>query len=357
MMRVIRVALVMLTVPVSAQTDDAFWRHWTSREATAAPRAIALGGADVALTDDASSSASNPALPATLWRHEYGAAFGTGRGTGLGQLGAGRWSPHGLAGAVSLRRPVAVSARTSSDRLDAELTEVGVQIARRRGPHLALGLGLSATRLTLTGESAVVHDGARVRAGAGADSTRLGAALGAAWESSLWTAAVAVHSGATFAATRTATRNGVWDDAGSNVSVRRPWRASMGGVARPTLRLSLYAQADLRGAGGLRRVARSPSSSPLVPERAGLAALRAGAQYALPLQRFSVIVRAGVARSSEAGLRELALDRSGARARPATSPARTRLTSGLGVAFDRATLDVAHDGAGRWTMEIRLRRS
>lgn len=347
-------ALFVLALPAAAQTDDALWRLWSSREGTLAPRSLALGGADIALSDDASAAPANPALSATLWRHEAAASF---TGARLAHVGVARWSANGLTGAVHLRRPTRVSERAPFGRLDIALTEVGAQVARRYGPHLALGIGVTATRLVLSGESAVVVDGARLRTGVGADSLRMGGSLGAVWETPVWTAAAALHSGATFAGMRTATRNGAWDDAGSPVEVRRPWRASVGASVRPTLRLSLHAQADLRGAGLLRRAARElVSRPPLAPEGAGWAAWRAGVQYALPLERVSVVLRAGVARLSAAGLRAETVDSSGARTLVSATPARTRVTAGVGLAFEKTTLDVANDGAGRWSVEIRLRR-
>ncbi len=354
MTRTAIVALFVLAVRATAQTDDDLWRLWSSREEILAPRSLALGGADVALTDDASASPRNPALAATLWRHEAAASFA---GASLAHVGAARWSANGLTGAVHVRRPTSFSARAPFGRLDVELTEVGAQVARRYGSRLALGLGVTATRLVLSGESATVVDSARLRSGAGADSLRLGGSLGAVWETSVWTAAAALHSGATFDGTRTATRNGVWDDAGSLFEVRRPWRASVGASVRPTLRLSLYAQADLRGAGVLRRAVHELASRPArAPEQAGWAAWRAGVQYALPLERVSVVLRAGVARLSDAGLRTAASDSAGARTLVSATAARTRITAGLGLAFEKTTLDIANDGAGRWSVEIRLRR-
>ncbi len=342
--------LLLVAPPLAAQTDDAYWRLWSSREERTSPRSTALGGADAALADDASAAARNPALPALLWRHEYAASIGE---SGLAHASVGRWSAHGYSAAAHVRRPTAASAAMAGSRLDFELTEVGVQLARRVGSRLAVGAGLSATRLTVTGESARVVAGTTLRAGAAADSTRVGAALGAVWETSRWTAAAAVHTGATFEATRTSTHGGAWDDRGTTFAVRRPWRASIGAVARPSLRVSLHAQADLRGPGTLRRAARELAAATVIaPERAGVDALRAGAQYALPLERISLIARAGVARLAEAGLR---VSSAGTRS-AGTAPARTRLTAGAGVAFEKTTLDVAYDGAGRWSFEIRLRR-
>jgi hypothetical protein len=88
-------------------------------------------------------------------------------------------------------------------------------------------------------------------------------------------------------------------------------------------------------------------------ERGGVDALRVGAQYALPLERVSLIARVGVARLTEAGLRTAS-----AAGTPLvdSAPTRTRLTAGAGVAFEKTTLDLAYDGAGRWSVEIRLRR-
>jgi hypothetical protein len=86
-------------------------------------------------------------------------------------------------------------------------------------------------------------------------------------------------------------------------------------------------------------------------EHAGVDALRAGAQYALPLERLSVIARAGVARLTEAGLRTASV--AGAPL-AGSAPGRTRLTAGAGAAFEKITLDLAYDGAGGWSVEIRL---
>jgi hypothetical protein len=109
------------------------------------------------------------------------------------------------------------------------------------------------------------------------------------------------------------------------------------------------AQVDARGAGSLRRVARAIAAAPAIEaERGGVDALRAGAQYALPLERVSLIARAGVARLTDAGVRTA----SAAGAPLAGSaPARTRLTAGAGVAFEKTALDLAYDGAGRWSVE------
>jgi hypothetical protein len=130
-----------------------------SREELLAPRATALGGVDVALTDDASAAPRNPALLARLWRHEAAASFGGPGRADFTHVGLARWSAHGFAAGVFARRTSSLVVRTADSRLDAELTETGVQVARRIGRGLALGAGLTATRLTLVGEGARTVDG------------------------------------------------------------------------------------------------------------------------------------------------------------------------------------------------------
>lgn len=351
----VSVAFLVLfsALPVAAQTNDAYWSLWNAREERLSARAQALAGVAVVLNDDSAAAAANPALLATLTRSELVGGFTTFGRANFGTIGGGGLLKSGIALGGFVRRPATFSETATDRRLDYELTEGGVTVAAKRG-HLAGGLTMRVSRLALTAESLSQESGGPLRVGAGAGSTRLGVTAGLVWNAGPWTIGSSYQTGSTFSATRTSVLDGLTDDAGSEIDVARPWLLSLG-ASHQGVRLGVYGQVDLRQSGVARRENRGPSAGVYDGEKGGLAAMRAGVQYAFPFGGISVIARAGVARLASAGIRYVGPNSAETQLFEG-SKAATRPTFGVGVVLKNGvSLDAAASDEGTVALEGRIR--
>lgn len=352
----VTIGLLALAVaaPAGAQTNDAYWSVWNGREERLSARAQALGGAAVALGDDAGAAATNPALLATLRRSELVGGYSSFGRSNFGTIGGGGLLKNGIALGGYVRRPATFSETALDRRLDYELTEGGATAAAKWG-RVAAGVTVYASRLALTAESLSQESGGPLRAGGGAGSTRLGATAGLAWTDGTWTVGASFRTGSTFSADRTSTLDGLTDDAGSKIDVERPWLLSLG-ASYQGVKVGAFGQVDVRQAGIVRMVAnRGPSTGTYDAETGGVAAVRGGLQYALLLGGISVIPRAGVTHLAEAGIRYAGANASEALLFAGTD-AHTRATFGLGFVFrNGVSLDAAVSDESTVAVEGRIR--
>jgi hypothetical protein len=328
-----------------AQTNDAFWGPWTSREERFAATLEGLGGAGVARTDDAAAATANPALLATLTRSEVLAGVATRNATQFGTIGGGGVLRHGFALGGYVQRAGIVDAPVAGGRLDYQVTEGAALAAKQFGP-LAFGVGVRISRLALSGLSETQEQEGPLLAGSAAGNTRLGALLGLAYVNEGLTLGVSYRTRDTYEATRTSQLDRLTDDAGSTYDVQRPARFSAGLGYRWGSKAGFFAQADFRQAGMVKLVAhRGPGA--WTEEEGGLAAFRAGAEYAVPVNGISVLLRGGVRHTAAAGITSSAAGFPGAEGE-------TAVAGGLSLVFKGGSLDVGGSKGGV-TAEGRLR--
>lgn len=352
MRALVAAGLLSLTSTAHAQSPDAFWSLWTGREERSSARALGLAGANVALRDDGAAALANPALLAALPMSELHAGLGGPLRREFQPLGASLLLKDGLGLSVSLRRPSADAQVRADRRLAHESTETRVQLGQRFG-RLAVGVGVRRTRLALDGQSFTANGDGLRRSSTHVLDSRVGATAGVAWLGSGWTVAATFDSGTRFEGVRTTTLGGRVIERGAGASLRTPWRVAAGASAYVSPRLTVNAQLDLRQAGRLDAGSAADRTPALAAERGHVDALRAGAQYAVPFERASLVLRGGVARLAASGLRR-ASDVHAMRW-VADAPARTRVSGGVGLDFPRAAVDVAVGTGRAWAIEARLR--
>lgn len=364
-MRNLLLALGLAFAPslASAQTNDANWRSWQWIEDTASPRAAGLGGAFVALADDAAAVALNPAglaaLPKTdlqvsmlsrgsgsladgdriQSRTAIGFVGGSARITPKVALGGYLTEPHDMRVALGL------SAGQNQGFLRTTVTDAGVAVGWRPSSRVHLGLRLNITQLRAQGE--VAHADATLSYSARSNSEQkkvagdLGVLLQLTDETTL---GVAYTQGARWDALRAEERSGFEERPTLAYQISSPSRLSAGLAHRPSPRFALVGQLDYVLLGRLEdtlQVVRGPVASSDYTLRNALDA-RAGVELSWAFRPGSVQVRGGVASEAGSGYRFDALHPSSERELFPGAERQTRLTTGAGfvtragVRFDAA---------------------
>ena len=309
----------LLAAPAAlAQTNDAFFSSWHPGLDQGAPRAAGMAGAFVAVADDSSAVAINPAGIASLAKSEVqasllargasDAATGLRSRTSLGYVGgAGLISRHwAIGGFVSVPHDRHTGVDGTSF-LDSTITDGGVALAWQPDPRLSLGARLNATHLRLQ---------AAVRTGTGVDERFVGMAAGATritGDAGLLFAAsdalrigLVYRRGATWQVTRVArdvAHDVVLDDA--RFELRAPSSVSGGFALRVNEHLLLSAQGDLLlldTSNDALAIVRG-SFQPADYTRDNALDGRAGAEVSMNLGALSVQLRSGVARETRATFR------------------------------------------------------
>lgn len=265
------VLLLGLASLAQAQTNDHLYRSWRWEEDVASPRAAGLAGAFVALADDASAAALNPAGLAILPKGEVAASLlrrgpgSTSRGdslaarTGIGFIGGA--APLGSRWAVGayLDEPRAVSFDLTPFRLpdhtldqgylDAYVRNFGASAAYEVTRKLRMGAGLTGTRLELSGVDSryLVNGPEMLHTKTDSRDTALRGSVGALYAlTERVNLGIAARSGAGWHVNRSAflPESGIMVDPGSSYNVRAPATLAGGATFRPFDRLLLSTQLD-----------------------------------------------------------------------------------------------------------------
>ena len=316
--------LLMTSRLAGAQTNDPVYRSWRWEEEVAAARAAGLAGAFVAVANDASAAALNPAGLIALPRNgrEISAnALRQGSGTaGVGDsllsrtdLGLGsaavRLGESWAVGAYyeeprSFRLEIAPFALPSGTRehgfIEARLRDFGVAAAFMPTPRLRLGAGLAASRLVLDSNGGVSFN--RVFSeviNQASQDTRLRPSVGATYDvGSAVRLGVVARPGATWTVTRESFNPaaGIVLDAGSAHRVRAPDLYSAGAAVRVLPRLLLTGQLDLVRYSQIRDALEIMRGSVLGKDYVLDDALeaRGGVEWTIPAGSFDVALRGGV---------------------------------------------------------------
>lgn len=298
-------ALVLAPALASAQTSDALWRSWQALDDVTEARAAGLGGAVVAVADDAATVRYNPAGLTRLPGHEAAASViyrgeGTrpnhdqlGAATRLGSLAGSllvsdRWAVGGFV-AQSAHQHISL---TNAGALEMDTVDAGGAVAWHPAERLHLGVRLVVRHLRLSG--AATQDGLTVGTASNADELAGDAGILMELTPQLW-GAISYRRGVRWSEIeRTAvTIEGVTVDAGSAYQLALPSVAAAGLAWRPSPRWIVAAQLDY--------VALSEvddtigTASPQDYRLEDTFEPRLGAEYSLPLDgSLTVQFRAGV---------------------------------------------------------------
>ena len=174
-------ALAALSGPsASAQTSDALWRNWQALEDVTEARAGGLGGAVVALADDASTARYNPAGLTRLPKNEITASLAyrgkgdrpngdtVGSATTLGEAaGALALSPRWAIGGYLAQSSHQHIELLQTGHLDMDSLDGGVAVAWHPAERVHLGARLTLRHLRLSG--AATDSGMTVGTAGGSD--------------------------------------------------------------------------------------------------------------------------------------------------------------------------------------------
>ena len=360
-------AMAALCPAAFAQTNDPHWRSWQWLEETASPRAAGLGGAFVALADDAAAVALNPAGLAALPKsdlqlsvlHRDGATLPSGDSlaakTGVGFVGgSARVTPKvALGGYLTVPHDVRLElAPAGTDRgfLRTSVADAGAAVGWRPTPRFHLGLRLNVTRLRADGD--VIHEDATLSYSARSRSEQkriagdLGVLIRLTDETSL---GVSYTQGARWDADRVAERPGFGALPELAYQVSSPSRLSAGLAHRPSPRLALVGQLDYVLLGRFEdtfQVVRGPVASSDYTLRNGLDA-RAGVEASWAFRPGSLQLRGGIASEAGAAYRFDAVHPGSERAVFPGAERQTRFTAGAGfVTRSGVRLDAAGSFGG-----------
>ena len=155
---------LLLASPASAQTSDALWRSWQALEDITEARAGGLGGAVVALADDASTARYNPAGLTRLPKNEIAASLAyrgkgdrpngdtVGSTTTLGEAaGALALSPRWAIGGYLAQSSHQHIELVQAGHLDMDSLDGGVAVAWHPAERVHLGARLTLRHLRLSG--------------------------------------------------------------------------------------------------------------------------------------------------------------------------------------------------------------
>lgn len=322
------VALLALSAPLGAQTNDHFFRSWRWPQESAAARAMGWAGQDVAALDEAESAASNPALLTSLTKLD---AFATlslrgsssaplgdavGRATSLGACGlAGRLSNRWGLGLFAFQPRAArlevlpvrlADGSADSGSLELRATDLVLAGAFRPTARLHLGAQLVRSSLDLSGDyrHELSNGQADIRVRSAGQAASVTGGFGVLYEAgSRLTLGFGTQRGVRYQLSRTAESPllGVVLEERGGYQVVRPSRLQGGARLRLSPRLVLGAQLDfvryseIPGALVIGQGARSRDEYRLDDAFEP----HVGAEFSIPLRGFSLQMRAGL--SGQAG--------------------------------------------------------
>ncbi len=314
---VVAVFAVLMAMQGNAQTNDVLYGSWRWGAIATGPKGLGMGGAQVAVADDASALPLNPAVLSTLTKTEFfgsgvqisGATVGrgdrNGSRTAIGATGGGALLTPKLAigGFIIQPRSVNTSLNTSGTGLSGSLrsvvTDVGVGVALRLSPRAHVGAQLIGTHLELEGLGARLVDEREVfRVGTSSGSTRVVGAAGALFEMTpSLSLGLAATSGAAWGSDRTAINPviPVTIDPGSQYDVQRPFRSSAGVAWQATRKIRVLGQLDYVAYGMIRNaVVFVDPVGPMTLSLDGALEPRGGVEVSLPVKNTgSLQLRAG----------------------------------------------------------------
>jgi hypothetical protein len=324
----VAIAVAMVSLAGSAlgwaQTNDHVFRSWRWEEEVAAARPAGLAGAFVAVANDASAAALNPAgllalprdgreIAASALRRGSGTA-GPGDSflsrTGLGYGGAAIRLGDSWAIGASYAEPRALRLEISPFLLpsgardhgfiEAELHNFGVSAAFLATPRLRLGAGLTASRLTLDANGGrsvdrVFHEVVNEAS----EETRLRPSVGLLYDAgSKVRLGLLARPGAGWTLNRNSFNPAasIVLDPGSRHRVRAPDVFSAGATVRVFRRLLLTGQADLVRYSQIRNDMGVMRGAVLGEDYVLDDALeaRAGAEWTIPVGSLDLALRGGL---------------------------------------------------------------
>jgi long-subunit fatty acid transport protein len=328
-MRRILVALTLSTLAFTtrdlawAQTNDHVFRSWRWEEEVVAARPGGLAGAFVAVANDSSTAALNPAGLLSLprrGREVAASALRRGSGTAGSDSLLSRTDlaygaavmPLGSSWAVgvhyqeprALRLEVAPFVLPSGVRdhgfVEAELHDFGVSAAYLVSPRFRVGAGLTASRLELESNYGVSRNAVmREIVNQGSEDTRLRPSAGLTYDAgSSVRLGLAARPGASWEVDRASfdPETSIVIDPGSTNRVRAPDVYSGGAAWRVRPRLLVTGQLDFVRYSQIRddlEIWRNgvPSDDYVLDDAFEV---RAGAEYTIPLDPFDLALRGGL---------------------------------------------------------------
>jgi hypothetical protein len=325
-------ALTLAGTLAEAQTNDHFFRSWRWTREEGSARAAALGGAVVALGDDAVAGRANPAGLGSLSRSEVaihvlqrgrattpsGDTLSGGAALGLAAAAARlgtRWTA-GLYAADTRHARLVLQPRplpdgvTDEGTLEVRVREAGISAAYQVAARFHVGARLAIGHASVNGEYRRETPGepTGLRVGTEGSEARLTGALGVVWEPvTRVRLGFAAEAGNAWTVDRTAMspRLGANLDPGSAYRLRQPSALVLGASVRLSRKLVAFGQADRVRYGEIQSVliirqgAHSRDDYRLVDAWEP----RAGLEVSLPLTKVSFQLRGGLERLAAGGLR------------------------------------------------------
>ena len=351
-------AATMLLLPAfaSAQTSDILWRSWQALDDVTEARAAGLGGAVVALADDASTARYNPAGLTRLPKHELavGLAY-RGKGdrpngdslksrTMLGTAaGALTLSPRWAIGGYFAQSSYQHIALQGGGHLDMDSLDGGVAVSWHPAERVHLGVRATMRHLRVSGDA--TNTGLTVGTAGASDEVGGDAGL-------LFEITPDLHFGAAFRQgvrwsdiTRTAVDDqGSTVDPGSVYQLALPTITSAGLAWHPTPRWALAAQLDYVALGSVHDTL--GAANPNDYELEDAIEPRVGVEYSHPAANVTWQVRAGLHYRAARAFRYTGTDSSTATTWPGDDSA--LLASGGCSLVTRGgqRLDIAISGGG-----------
>ena len=318
----VAIALTGLVAGSAAgQTNDHYYRSWRWTQEVGSPRAAGLGGAFVAVPNDATAIATNPASIGSLSKTEiFGGVQSRGSGTfgnalgdnidsrtGIGFIGgAGRVSEAWAVGAyliepnasrVDLQEAAPADGSINAGFIDGVVTEFGAALTWSPMEKVRLGARVVGTHLKLEGEwRRTGEDGVEnLRVGTSSGQTRITGSVGALFEiNDRFFVGLSAEAGASYEADRI----GVYPSGGTSslYDLRKPARFVGGFSFKPNERLLLAGQLDFVRYGQVRSalVIAQGAATQGEYELDDAVEPRAGIEYSHPLGNVSVQLRGGV---------------------------------------------------------------
>ena len=310
---------VFVATPLRAQTNDQVFRSWRWSVDQEPARVAGMGGAFVAVADESSAAAFNPAGLTQVQKTELaGGLVVRQRGTAASGIRDSLRAVTGIgfaggAAAVSSRWRIGVyllqpedrradftgslpDGTTASGFLDTQVTEVGGAVAWQARPGLALGARVTATHLKLEAED-LTSGPAASEVGEGAGETRVTGSFGLlVTVRRAIRAGLTLQPGASYRMVRTANADGRVIDSGSASDLRQPGLVAAGLSVQLSPKILVSGQLDYVRYSEIRRqlVIRSGSTTSADYGLVDALEPRLGLEFSLPLRRYSVQLRGGV---------------------------------------------------------------
>jgi long-subunit fatty acid transport protein len=319
-----RASLTLLVIlaarPALAQTNDSLFADWRLDQDTGAPRAAGLGGAFVAVADDASAVMLNPAGLVRLGKAEIAASLlsrGAAQGgtlrsrTSVGYVGGAgllsrRWAVGGFLSVPHDRHTSFPSVSSTSSRgpgfFDTTVTDAGAALSWQPTARLSLGLRLNVTHLRLQADvNTIAADGSDLFIGMAASGNRVTGDAGLLFDASdALRFGLVYRQGATWTVERLArdvSRDVLLDE--SPYELRSPSALRAGLAYRINEHLLLTGQGDLvfGAPAGSIRITRSAFRSNDYTRETALDG-RAGVEVSWNAGSVSLQLRGGIAREA-----------------------------------------------------------